>query len=74
MKIASQEWFDMQGHKITVIEPESRGKLQDYFDEKRNEMWVQYCADETEQHNRKARIAFGLELYDPEKETWFKKS
>ncbi|MCL2682340.1 MAG: hypothetical protein FWE63_02490 [Bacteroidales bacterium] len=44
--------------------------LQDYFDEKRNEMWVQYCSDVIAEHRRKSRIAFGLELYDPEKEDW----
>ena len=44
--------------------------LQDYFDEKKDKMWQQYCYDEIEEYNRRARIAFGLELYDPEKEDW----
>ena len=36
--------------------------LQDYFDEQKDKMWQQYCYDEIEEYNRKARIAFGLEF------------
>jgi hypothetical protein len=73
MKIASQEWFDMQGHKITVVEPESRGAFQDYIDEQRNLEHVRKSYELLNEINRRERIALGLELYDPKKEIWLKK-
>jgi hypothetical protein len=66
MKIVSQEYFDSQGIKIKVIEPESRGAFQDYIDEQRHLDRVRKAYNEIEEYNRKSRIAFGLELYDPE--------
>jgi hypothetical protein len=74
MKIASQEWFDLQGHKITVTRPESRGIFQDYIDEQLDIVHIRKCYEQMEEYTRKERIVLGLELYDPEKETWLKKS